>query len=111
MERLRQPDGCGPPFAQIKVLSHLITVSRKVRTNPFESDDLRTGTAVLDSGAGELGQTPVEALEIMCYWLDRDGELLIHWVQNARRLGRLRAAYEVADLVWAAAADRIPDTR
>lgn len=64
-----------------------------------------TGNAnyVIESGAGELAQTPMAALEIIYHWLDRGQALLTERAQSARRLGRPRAAYEVAEQVWAAA--------
>jgi UDP-N-acetylglucosamine:LPS N-acetylglucosamine transferase len=64
-----------------------------------------TGNAgyVVAGGAGELADNPVEALEILCHWLDRDGRLLGERTENARRLGRPRAAYDIAESVWALA--------
>jgi 1,2-diacylglycerol 3-beta-galactosyltransferase len=64
-----------------------------------------TGNAnyVIDGGAGELARQPVDALESLCHWLARGGELLARRAACARRLGRPRAAYDVADLAWAAA--------
>jgi 1,2-diacylglycerol 3-beta-galactosyltransferase len=64
-----------------------------------------TGNAnyVIEGGAGELAQTPMAALEIIYHWLDRGQALLTERAQSARRLGRPRAAYEVAEQVWAAA--------
>jgi len=64
-----------------------------------------TGNAnyVVDGGAGELAATPLDALEIVCHWLDQDGALLAKRASNARCLGRPRAAYEVAERVWSAA--------
>ncbi len=59
---------------------------------------------VIQGGAGELGQDPIEGLEIICHWLDRDGELLAQRAHNAKCLGRLRAAYDTAELAWEAAA-------
>ncbi len=61
-----------------------------------------TGNAafVVDGGAGELANNPVEALEILFHWLDKDRHLLAERAVNARRLGHPRAAYEAADLIW-----------
>ena len=36
-------------------------------------------------------------------WLDNGGKLLAERAHHARRLGRSRAAYDVAEQVWAAA--------
>ncbi len=64
-----------------------------------------TGNAnyVIEGGAGESAQTPMAALEIIYHWLDRGQALLTERAQSARRLGRPRAAYEIAEQVWAAA--------
>jgi 1,2-diacylglycerol 3-beta-galactosyltransferase len=59
---------------------------------------------VIQGGAGELGQGPVEGLEIIYHWLDRGGELLAQRARNAKRLGRPRAAFDIAELAWEAAA-------
>jgi hypothetical protein len=39
----------------------------------------------------------------MCHWLEEDWRLYRLQAQNARRLGHPQAAYDVADLAWAAA--------
>jgi len=64
-----------------------------------------TGNAdyVIESGAGELAENPIAALETIYHWLACDGTLLAERAQNARRLGRPRAAYEIAERAWAAA--------
>ena len=58
---------------------------------------------VIQGGAGELGQDPVNILEIMCHWLEHDGRLLAERAGNAARLGQPQAAYTVAELAWLAA--------
>jgi len=58
---------------------------------------------VIEAGAGELAKTPLETLEILFHWLDQGGKLLAQRAENARRIGRPRAAYDIAELVWAAA--------
>jgi 1,2-diacylglycerol 3-beta-galactosyltransferase len=62
-----------------------------------------TGNAeyVTQGKAGDLARDPLEVLETMCHWLDQGGELYKTRSQNARRLGRPRAAYDIAELVWA----------
>jgi len=65
---------------------------------------------VVRGGAGELAQKPVDALQILFHWLDRGGQLLAQRAENARRLGRPNAAYDVAELAWQAA-ERGPQTR
>jgi 1,2-diacylglycerol 3-beta-galactosyltransferase len=64
-----------------------------------------TGNAeyVVSGNAGDLAREPLEVLEVMCHWLENGQELYNKRVQNARRLGFPRAAYDVAELVWAAA--------
>ncbi|MDI6694302.1 MAG: glycosyltransferase [Anaerolineales bacterium] len=64
-----------------------------------------TGNAeyVVSGNAGVLARDPIEVLETMCHWLEKDRRLYLHQAQNARKLGHPRAAYEVADLAWAAA--------
>jgi UDP-N-acetylglucosamine:LPS N-acetylglucosamine transferase len=59
---------------------------------------------VIEGSAGELVPDPVSALEAIYHWLDRAGMLLAERAQNARRLGRPCAAYEIAELVWTLAA-------
>jgi 1,2-diacylglycerol 3-beta-galactosyltransferase len=63
-----------------------------------------TGNAeyVVEGGAGELAEDPVTALETLNHWLADGGALLAERAENARRLGRPRAAFEVARAVWAA---------
>ena len=58
---------------------------------------------VIQGGAGERASNPIEALEIMYHWLERDGERLAARARNARYLGHPRAAYEIADKIWVAA--------
>ena len=64
-----------------------------------------TGNAnhVVSGNAGVLARDPIEVLETMCHWLEKDRRLYRQQAQNARRLGHPRAAYDVADLAWAAA--------
>jgi 1,2-diacylglycerol 3-beta-galactosyltransferase len=64
-----------------------------------------TGNAkhVLNGDAGVLTQDPIGVLETMCHWLENDRRHYRQVAQNARQLGHPRAAYDVADLVWAAA--------
>jgi 1,2-diacylglycerol 3-beta-galactosyltransferase len=59
--------------------------------------------SVVQGGAGELAQDPLAALEILYHWLAKDAVLLTERAENARRLGRARAAYEIAAHAWAAA--------
>ncbi len=71
-----------------------------------------TGNAdyVRQGGAGALAEEPVVALETLYHWLANDGALLAHRAANARRLGRPRAAYDIAARVCALA-DEAAQTR
>ena len=64
-----------------------------------------TGNAnhVVSGNAGVLAHDPVEVLETMCHWLEKDWRLYRQQAQNALKLGHPQAAYEVADLAWATA--------
>ena len=64
-----------------------------------------TGNAeyVVSGNAGDLAKDPLEVLEIMCHWLDKDRALFAERSKNARLLGRPQAANTIAKLVWAAA--------
>jgi UDP-N-acetylglucosamine:LPS N-acetylglucosamine transferase len=64
-----------------------------------------TGNAnhVVSGNAGVLARDPIDVLETVCHWLEKDRQSYQHQAQNARRLGHPRAAYDVADLAWEAA--------
>src|SRR5512138_1577750 len=55
---------------------------------------------VVDGDAGVLTSNPTEVLEAMAHWLEKDRVLYQQQAQNAHQLGRPRAAFEIADLVW-----------
>lgn len=61
-----------------------------------------TGNAdyVVQNGAGDLVRDPVEVLEAISHWLLNDGDLLCKRAENARRLGRPNAAFDVAGIAW-----------
>jgi 1,2-diacylglycerol 3-beta-galactosyltransferase len=63
-----------------------------------------TGNAnhVVSGDAGVLARDPLEVLETMYHWLEKNRCLYHQQAQNARQLGHPRAAYDVADLAWAA---------
>ncbi len=67
-----------------------------------------TGNAdyVVAGGAGELARDALQVLEAMSHWLENDRARYQQQAQNARRLGRPRAALEVAELAWAAASGK-----
>jgi len=58
---------------------------------------------VVRGGAGELVSDGVEALRVICHWLEREGSLLAERAANSRRLGHPEAAGRVAELTWEAA--------
>lgn len=62
---------------------------------------------VIRGGAGERVSDPVDALVTLYHWLDRKGALLDELTQNAVRLGRPCAAYEIGERVWAMAERRV----
>lgn len=55
---------------------------------------------VLQSGAGELGLSPGEAVDAVRSWLADNGSLLARRATNARAIGRPQAAYTVARHTW-----------
>jgi 1,2-diacylglycerol 3-beta-galactosyltransferase len=67
-----------------------------------------TGNAnyVVSGDAGVRASDPTEVLEAMCHWLEKDRRHYQRQAQNARRLGRPRAAFDIADLTWTLAASR-----
>jgi 1,2-diacylglycerol 3-beta-galactosyltransferase len=64
-----------------------------------------TGNAnhVVSGNAGVLARDPIDVLETACHWLEKDRRLYRQQAQNALKLGRPQAAYDVADFAWAAA--------
>ena len=67
-----------------------------------------TGNAnyVVTGDAGVLASNPTEVLEAMCHWLENDRVHYNLQALNARRLGRPRAAFETAELIWAFASSQ-----
>jgi 1,2-diacylglycerol 3-beta-galactosyltransferase len=61
-----------------------------------------TGNAqlVVREGAGDVTLEPMELLEAMAHWQADDTRLYRERAANAQRLGRPRAAYDAADLIW-----------
>jgi 1,2-diacylglycerol 3-beta-galactosyltransferase len=64
-----------------------------------------TGNAdyVVQNEAGDLAREPMEVLETMSHWMLDGGKVLRQRAENARRLGRPNAAFQVAGAVWEAA--------
>jgi UDP-N-acetylglucosamine:LPS N-acetylglucosamine transferase len=67
-----------------------------------------TGNAdyVVSGNAGMLARNPTEVLETMCHWLEKDRLYYQQQALNALRLGRPRAAFDTAELVWSLAASQ-----
>jgi 1,2-diacylglycerol 3-beta-galactosyltransferase len=61
-----------------------------------------TGNAdyVVSGDAGVLAVDPVEVLEAMSHWLEKDGFRYNQQAQNACQLGHPQAAFDVADQIW-----------
>ncbi|MEW6178692.1 MAG: glycosyltransferase [Chloroflexota bacterium] len=58
---------------------------------------------VVNNGAGERVETPLEMLEALAHLWIHDRALLKKRAAHARRLGKPRAAYEAAEWIWQAA--------
>ena len=56
---------------------------------------------VIAGGAGVLAQDSEAVLETVCHWLENDRRLYHKQAGRARQLGRPRAAFEAAELIWA----------
>jgi len=61
-----------------------------------------TGNAqlLIEEGAADMTLEPLELLEAMAHWLADDGRLYQQRKANAQRLGRPKAAYDAAGLIW-----------
>ncbi|NPV86788.1 MAG: hypothetical protein HPY45_12355 [Anaerolineae bacterium] len=64
-----------------------------------------TGNAryVVDGGAGELAQSPIELLETIAHWTMNHRKILTERARAAEKLSRPRAAYDIAELIWSTA--------
>jgi 1,2-diacylglycerol 3-beta-galactosyltransferase len=58
---------------------------------------------VTDGGAGVIAQSPLDVLEWVCDALQDHGKLLEQYSTNARKLGKPRAAYDIAQMALTAA--------
>ena len=61
-----------------------------------------TGNAnyVVNGGAGELIEEPLQALEAMAHWLSNDHEVHKKRSASAVKIGRPRAAYDIVEQAW-----------
>jgi 1,2-diacylglycerol 3-beta-galactosyltransferase len=67
-----------------------------------------TGNAehVVAGNAGVLANDPIEVLEAMSHWMEKNQTHYREQVQNTHRLGRPRAAFDIAELSWTRATSR-----
>jgi 1,2-diacylglycerol 3-beta-galactosyltransferase len=72
-------------------------------TDYIEGQETSNARLVIEGGAGELVNNPLEGLETVFHWLADGGKLLQERSQNACRLGYPQAAYDVAEYAWEAA--------
>lgn len=68
-------------------------------TDVIEGQETGNVEYVLENGAGTRSFHPIEVLETLYHWLMNDKELLRLRAENAKQLGRPRAAFEIADVV------------
>jgi 1,2-diacylglycerol 3-beta-galactosyltransferase len=61
---------------------------------------------VVAGDAGALANDPTEVLEAMSHWMEKDRNYYQQQAQNARRLGRPRAAFDIAESIWTLATSR-----
>ncbi|GAP14004.1 UDP-N-acetylglucosamine:LPS N-acetylglucosamine transferase [Longilinea arvoryzae] len=58
---------------------------------------------VVQNGAGDMVETPMQMLETFSHWTANGGALMRERARNARHLGRPNSALDVAELVWRSA--------
>ena len=58
---------------------------------------------VVEGGAGMIAESPLDVLQHVCHWLRAGGQELAEFAARARRLGKPRAAYDVAQMALTAA--------
>jgi UDP-N-acetylglucosamine:LPS N-acetylglucosamine transferase len=55
---------------------------------------------VVSGNAGVLANDPTEVLQAMAHWLEKDRSYYQQQAENARLLGRPRAAFDIAERIW-----------
>lgn len=70
----------------------------------IEGQETGNATYVVENGAGAVAEDPLTLLETMFLWLADDQKLLKSKMEKARRLGKPRAAHEIAALALELAA-------
>jgi 1,2-diacylglycerol 3-beta-galactosyltransferase len=58
---------------------------------------------VVQNQAGDLIENPIDMLETLHHWMKDERSLMRYRAEQARKLGKPQAAYEIADLAWSAA--------
>jgi UDP-N-acetylglucosamine:LPS N-acetylglucosamine transferase len=58
---------------------------------------------VIEGGAAILAESPVMALGTVYHWFVQNGKSLEEQTDHAQQLGRPRAAYDIAEKIWALA--------
>jgi 1,2-diacylglycerol 3-beta-galactosyltransferase len=76
--------------------------------NALPGQEQGNADLVVEGGAGDLTQEPIALLETLFHWLEDDGALLRSRAARAQELGRPRAAFRIAELVWKAAQGELP---
>jgi 1,2-diacylglycerol 3-beta-galactosyltransferase len=68
---------------------------------------------VVKHGAGDYARTPLEALEVLFHWLDKECSALLERSRESRSLGHPKAAFTVAELAYQSTEDdcRHPSSR
>jgi UDP-N-acetylglucosamine:LPS N-acetylglucosamine transferase len=70
-------------------------------TEVMPDQERGNAAVVVQSGAGELAVGPGKVVGVVTRWLAQDGRLLAEHARHAQDLGHPRAAYAVAEHVWA----------
>jgi len=68
-------------------------------TDIIEGQETGNADYVVENGAGMRAFTPVDVLETLYHWLMNDGEMLKLRSENSAKLGRPRAAHDIAEIV------------
>jgi 1,2-diacylglycerol 3-beta-galactosyltransferase len=74
-------------------------------TDVIEGQETGNAEYVVENGAGVRVNEPAEALETVYHWLMDDRKQLREFAKQSTRLGRPRAAYEIASIIWKTAQD------
>jgi len=87
----------------------LTTTEALASGTPFLMVDVTHGqedgnvSYLINHQAGDLAENPIQSLEILFHWMQRDHQMLDQYSRNSASLGKPRSAFAVADLAWEAA--------